>query len=135
MDDDDGKREESRQDIPPKHYYGDHVRRLFLGAGALMIAGYPFFRELVNLPVWTALLFMLAISVFAGLQAPRYRWSAFMNVGASTVAFCLFAYRASSFYLSDRYAEAPLFFWANQTLAIIFFFGIYFSVKNTRARL
>ncbi len=135
MDYDDDKQTVSKRDIRPEHYYGDHVRRLFLVAGAIMILSYPFFKELINLPIWTAMFFMLVISVFAALQTPRHRWSALINVGASTVAFCLFAYKASSFYLSARYAEGPLFFWINQLLAILFFFGIYFSVKSTRARI
>lgn len=100
-----------------------------------MIFSYPFFKTLINIPVWVAIGWVLIISIFAGLQTPRYRWSAMINVIVSTIAFCTFVYKSSNFYLSDLYPEQPLYFWVNQLLALIFFFGIYFSIKSTRASL
>ena len=124
---------QSLRELPPAHYYGDIVRRLFLLGGAIMLLSYPFFETLTSVPVWGVTIFILVISIVAGLQSPRYRWSAIINTGIATFAFCSFEYKAASFYLSDRYWDHPFFFWANQFLALIFFFAVYFSIKSTRA--
>ena len=120
-------------EIPPAHYYGNYVRRLFLTAGAIMIFTYPFFKPQIDVPVWFAAVSVLVISVVAGLQTPRHRWSALVNTAISTLAFSIFIYKGTNFYLTPGYEEHPLFFWVNQFLALIFFFGIYFSIKSTRA--
>lgn len=124
-----------RVEIPPAHYYGNHVRRLFLTGGAIMIFSYPFFKSLIDVPIWFAAVFILVISVVSALQTPRHRWSALLNTAISILAFCAFIYKGTSFYLSPSYPENPLFFWINQLLALIFFFGIYYSLKSTRASL
>jgi hypothetical protein len=118
----------------PAHYYGDHVRRLFLTGGAIMIFGYPFFTEQINLPLWLAIFAVLIISVFAGLQSPRYPWSAVVNALIATVACIVFTTKAVDAYTSGQYAIYPLFFWMNQLLSLIFFFGIYYSIKSIRAK-
>jgi hypothetical protein len=120
-------------ELPPAHYYGNYVRRLFLAGGAIMIFGYPFFKTLIDLPTWFAIACVLVVSIFSGLQTPRHRWSALVNTAISTIAFCAFEYKGTNFYLSTSYPENPLFFWMNQLLAIIFFFALYFSIKSTRA--
>lgn len=118
---------------PPAHYYGDHVRRLFLAGGAVMILSFPFFLALVQFSAWIAILFALAISIFAGIQNPRHPWTTYVNIGVSILAFCFLEYQSATFYTSDLYADGPLFFWILQLLALIFFFAIYFSMKSTRA--
>ncbi|HEU0050862.1 MAG TPA: hypothetical protein VFQ60_02275 [Patescibacteria group bacterium] len=121
------------KEAPPKHYYGDHVRKLFLLAGALMICTFPFFQNLIDVPVSLTIFFVLIIALFAGIQSPRHRWTALFNSIVSITALCVFEYKAVSFYFTNGYDSKPTFFWTNELLALIFFFALYFGTKSLRA--
>ncbi len=123
--------QEQKKEVHPAHYYGDIVRKLFLIAGVMMIVGYPFFRDLIDVPTVFAVGLMVAIGLFAGIQTWRHPWTGVWNTAISVVAVCMFEYKAALFYLSVNYSLHPVYFWTNEALALIFFFAIYFSVKTS----
>ena len=117
------------------HYYGDYVRRLFILGSALMIASYAFFQTYVNLPVSLSIFIILVLILLAGLQNPNARWIVILNTVIAVIACAGFEYKAVTFYSSTAYSLSPLFFWANQILALVFFVAIYYSTKTLRATL
>lgn len=127
--------ESTKRTLAPEHYYGDSVRKLMLLGGIIMIFAYPFFQAYTGVPLALSILFALAIVCLAGLQHPTHAWIAVLNTLASTVAFVAFEYKAVTFYLSPFFNEAPLFFWVNQLLSLIFLLAVYYSTKTARSQL
>ena len=114
------------------HYYGDLIRRLFIAGGSIMILTLPFFKEIIPIPIFFSIFSIVIIGVFAGLTNPRQKWVNILNAIISAVAFVTFEYFAVNIYtLSGDYLK-DLFFWTNQTLAIIFFVALYFGAKTVR---
>jgi hypothetical protein len=118
----------------PKYYYGDEVRGLFIMAGVLMVISYPFFSRLVGSSLLFSIIACVAMAVFGGLMNPKQKWVIIFNNIFSILAFIIFEYSATHAYLnfSSTIGLNVAFFWANQALAIIFFFAAYFSTKTLR---
>ncbi len=116
------------------HYYGDIVRVLFVTAGLIMLASYPFFSSFINLPVSVATLACIALAVFGGLMSPEQKWVMVSNTLISIAAFVIFQYSAVQAYMNQDLGTAT-FFWFNQTLSLIFFFAAYLSTKTFRGSL
>lgn len=112
------------------HYYGTIVRQLFLIGGILMLLTLPFFQNLLPVPSFISVLAILLIGIAAGFTSPRNAFVMILNLGISLVAFVAFEYRAVVTYSIPL---EPLFL-ANQFLAAVFFFALYYSAKTVRAR-
>jgi len=113
------------------HYYGDVVRKLFLGSGVLMLVGLPFFADNLELTVFSATLGILIIGIFAGLTSPREQWVFIFDVCVSALASIVFELTAIGWYRSHMIFDAYFIF--NQVLALVFFTALYFSVKTFRS--
>lgn len=123
-----------------KHYYGDTVRTLFIISGLIMIVGYPFFHSYINQPISFAIAGCILLAVVGGLTNPALKWVTFLNMIISIVAFVFFEYYAVDTYFNllpkSPAGSVPVyFFWANQLLAIFFFFSTYLSTKTFRGSL
>ena len=118
------------------HYYGHTVRTLLLVAGALMIITYPFFTDLVPVPMPVSIGLMVLLVVFGGLINPVQKWLLLISNLVPVVGFIVSEYQAAYGYshLSIANSRAPVFFWVNQILSLIFFVAIYLSVKTARGR-
>ena len=117
----------------PRHYHGGVVRRLFLVAGVIMIVTLPLVSERISIPLFTASLFtVLVIGVGAGFLSPRQRWVIIADLLISALAFIVFAFAALDAYFAA--SAASFFFWVNQTLALVFFFALYFASKTLRGK-
>lgn len=116
--------------IDISHYYGDIIRRLFLGAAALMLITLPFLQNFIPYPVFVSSLAVLILTLCAGLIAPERNWVIFLNVLASGAGVLVFEYYAVTSYSTDVW-----FFLTNQALAIIFLVAFYYAVKTARGAL
>jgi hypothetical protein len=117
------------------HYYGRLVRIIFIIAGIIMIATFPFFSHLINLPLPITLFAVLVLVIVGGLLNPLSKWVFIIGSIIPMCAFIMFEYYAYYAY-HNLPSTNPInvnFFWVNQILALIFFFATYLSVKTLRA--
>lgn len=110
------------------HYHGDITRSLLVVAATLMLVGIPFFKDRVPFPLSLTIIVVVVLIFLAGLTNPKQVWLTFLEVVASASGFFVFEYYA----LFKFTNFTDIFFWANQTLALLFFFAFYFSTKTLR---
>ena len=114
-------------DKSPRHYHGDIVRVCFFIAALLMLSGLPFFQDRIPLPVSLSMGAIVMLIFLAGLTNPLLVWLLFTDTVASLFGLVIFEYFAvTNFDLSS------VFFYINQTLAILFLIAFYFSTKSLR---
>ncbi len=116
---------------PMPHYYGDVVRRIFVGIGLVMGITFPFFYTLINLPVFLSILAIVILVFLAGWENPRHTFIIVLNTLVSIIGCTVFEYATVRFYVEVGRADVP-FFWLNQVLATAFFVAIYYSSKTLR---
>ena len=118
---------------PPRHYYGDVTRRLFIAGGIIVLVGMPLFADYLKQMVALSALGVIAIALIAGFVNPRSRNVQILLLLVSSSAVLFFesyaAYLYSTLPLEGR---GLLFVAATQILAIIFFLALYFSAKTVR---
>lgn len=112
------------------HYYGDAVRKLFLGGAVLMLVTLPFFWNLISVPITASITIILLIGVAAGLMNPKILWVAILNTVIAAGAFVAFEYYAVDTYI--KYSSTHWLFWIDQLLALDFLVAVYFGVKTVR---
>lgn len=113
------------------HYYGDVVRILFLIAAVLLMLSVPLYREIFPFDTVSTILFILIIGLLAGLTNPRQYWVVIADSIVSGVSFVLFEYFAFEGSNGFHFIDTP--FYVKQSLALIFFYALYYSVKTFRA--
>ncbi|MBP6925833.1 MAG: hypothetical protein KBC22_02150 [Candidatus Pacebacteria bacterium] len=125
---------ENKKYIP--HYYGDLVRVIFMFAGIVMLVTFPFFSNLIGVPIIFSTLVVIALALMAGLMNPRQKWVLVLNVIVSVIAFLLLEYHAyfAFTHLDNTVVLHNVFFWTSQVLALLFFLATYFSMKTVRGR-
>lgn len=117
------------------HYYGDIVRRIFVGAAIIMIITTPFVIQLLPVPLIVTVFAALVLIAIAALTSPTEAWSAELNVLTSVVAFVLFQYQANKNYLDlDGSVIRVVLFVVNELLALLFLVALYYSGKTFRYR-
>ncbi len=116
---------EEYREIP--HYHGDVVRAVLLTAALIMLVSLPFFKDLIPIPIVISVLAMLAIVFLAGLTNPKTVWAIVFDSLASMGGFLVFEYTALIYFGKNIY-----FMLVNQTLAVIFFIAVYYSIKTLR---
>jgi hypothetical protein len=109
------------------HYHGDYVRALIFTAGLLMLIGLPYFQNEINLPIYFSIIAVIILVFLAGLTNPKQVWIAYVDFVVSLLGFSIFEYEAVVGFGSNQ----PLFL-INQTIALVFFFALYFSTKTLR---
>lgn len=123
----------ARRHIP--HYYGDVERELLLFAGAVMLVGLFFFHQLLPSPMYLSLMAIMVLVVIAGAVSPRQKWLAVVNAAVAFIGGIIFSYEAFTTRAAAQAGYYPeVLPWMNLTLAIVFIFTLYFSVKTLRWR-
>ena len=132
----DNQQKISSYDLIHLHYYGRTIRSIFLIAGVLMIVSFPFFSDLVPVPLPVSIGIMALLVVFGGLMNPAQRWILLVNTIVPLLGFILFEYQAAYGYehLQTMDTRGPAFFWVNQIISLLFFIATYLSVKTARGR-
>lgn len=111
------------------HYYGDLVRRLFLGGAVLMLVALPFVNPLLPFPIFTSILVIIILCLVAGLTNPLQTWVAIINEVTAIIAVLVFEYYAVLYYQNSGFS---LIFNINQILALNFLVAFYYATKNLR---
>ena len=111
------------------HYYGDYVRKLFLGAAALLLVFAPFLGGFLPLTLPFEIVGAVALVAFAALTSPKKQWVVAGDAVLSGAFMFVCEIIAIFAYLQDD----MLMFFAREALAVIFLFAFYFSVKTLRA--
>ena len=118
---------------PPRHYYGDVTRRLFIAGGIIVLVGMPFFADYLKQMVALSALGVIAIALIAGFANPRSRNVQILLLLVSSAAVLFFeSYAAYLYSTVPLEGRGLLFVAATQILAIIFFLALYFSAKTVR---
>lgn len=116
------------------HYYGDVVRKLFLIAGSIMLLGTPVFNRILPVSELVSIGAIAFLAFSAGFTSPTKKSSALFNVCVSLGAFFVFEYYAITTYMIQSHSDPYriVLFWVDLTLALIFLFAFYYSVKTLR---
>jgi hypothetical protein len=109
------------------HYHGDIVRRLFLAAGAIMLATTPFFQSRLPVSAYAGMAVVLVLDIAAAMMNPLMKRLAYFESVAALIGCATFEY-----YAIRDFDVGDLLFWVNQSLALLFFFALYFAVKTAR---
>ncbi|MEK7177072.1 MAG: hypothetical protein AAB719_02170 [Patescibacteria group bacterium] len=112
------------------HYYGDHVRSLLVAAAVLMTVTTPFFIDLIHKPIFFAILAMLVLVILSGLINPKQRGLVAVTTITSAVSFLVFEYYAITSF--KEFGLKNLFFWVNETIALLCLLATYFGTKSVR---
>jgi energy-converting hydrogenase Eha subunit E len=120
---------------PPRHYYGDIVRKLFLAAGILMLATLAIFSSLITVSLPWSVIAIIVLAFLSGLESPNHKMIVMINTIAAAIGCGFFQYTAVQYYLSTTTSMNIdwAFFAVNQILAFIFFVALYYSSKTVRA--
>ncbi len=111
------------------HYYGDYVRRLFLGAAVLMFVFVPLFGFVAPMLLPIQIFGAVILITLGALTNPKKRSILMLDALASAIGIILFEVIALSSYTSGD----GLGFFAHEVLAFTFMFSLYFSLKTVRA--
>jgi len=113
------------------HYYGDHVRKIFFGAGLLMLFALPFFSKVSLMGVIVSILGILTVNLLAGLTSPRQRAMILFDVLVSLLGMLIFELFA--IFRFNAYGNVfDIYFWFNEVLAVLFFISLYLGMKTLR---
>ncbi len=111
----------------PKHYYGDIVRMLFVGAAVLILAAQGIGGAFLT--VGASLVAVLVLAVAAGLTNPVQSWIHWVNIFISGIGLLV---SGSVFFVRFRgdagFGSAVIAL----LLALIFIFALYSSTKTLR---
>lgn len=111
------------------HYYGDTVRRIFVGAAAGLLILSPFTASEVPAVLGVGVAFALILALLAAITNPQKQWSMIANAIASGIGVLL----GEVFALASFSAKEYLAFLISEAFVIAFLFALYFSVKTVRA--
>lgn len=117
----------SSRNIP--HYYGDHVRRLFLLVAALLIITIPVFDGLFPLTIPARVLMVLLLALLAGITTPHSKGVLFMDALVAALGVFVLELIAIREYAQTEVA----LFLAREAVILMLLFAFYFSVKSYRA--
>lgn len=111
------------------HYYGDFVRRIFLGVAIILLLSAPFFADTSFVIVPLLIIGAVVLILLSALTNPKNKTIMIADVVASLVGivvlemFALAAYRGGA-------VMAMIGF---QMLALAFIYAFYLSLKTLRA--
>lgn len=111
------------------HYYGDTVRRIFVGAAAGLLILSPFAGNEMPGVLGIGVAFALMLALLAAITNPQKQWSMIANAVASGIGVIL----AEVFALASFSAQEYLAFLVSEAFVIAFLFALYFSVKTVRS--
>ncbi len=110
------------------NYYGDYVRQIFMGCGAIMLVLAPFlassFPAILPFEIGGAII----IVILGALTNPENQLSSLANSIAAGVGVVIYEMLALSLFFQESY----LAFVVREFLAIAFLLALYFSLKTFR---
>lgn len=109
------------------HYYGDSVRKIFVGAAVIMLLFLPFYTDRIPFSYSASIFTIVFLGVIAGVTNPLQKWVIVLNTLISAGGVAVFEYMAI-----NNYEFLSLFFWINQLLAVLFLIALYFNTKTFR---
>ena len=114
---------------PIAHYYGDLVRRIFLGIAVVLLIAAPFLGDAAFTLLPFEIIGALVLIILSALTNPKNKTIMIANAGASVVGAIVFELTAFAAYR----AELPGTMLGFQAFAVAFIFALYFSLKTIRA--
>ncbi len=119
---------ESLMDQIP-HYYGDHVRALFVAASALWLVSLPFFPSILPFDPVLQVISIVIVVVFAALTNPRKIWILTYDTLIAGMGVVIFEVTAIYYFSVSTWIE----FFVREALVILFLLALYMSIKTLRA--
>lgn len=114
-------------------YYQSATQSVFLAAGALMVSTFPYLVKHHNTSGLALMFIMVAVAALAGLSGNKSKLIGKANIAIAILGFALSMSRAITVFFNGVEEPIAIFtFWVYQILALVFFFGIYFSIKSVR---
>ena len=111
------------------HYYGDHIRKMFLGVAVALLVSAPFLSGVLEpLSPFHILIAPLLIGLSA-LTNPRNQLVMTVNVGVAVVGSIPFELIAFTLYRQGYVWSAICY----EAIALTLVFALYFSLKTLRA--
>ena len=120
-------------EVPPKHYYGDSVRKLLLSASVVIVLTLPWLYKEWPFGFYVWLIVALSVVIFAGITNPRLRVISLFDFGIAVVGFLFFGFQGIQ--AVETPGIASLLFFTSEALMLIFLFDLYFTVKTLRGML
>ena len=117
-------------DPTPSHYYGDIIRILFIVNSILILIGLPLFNSILDIPFPITIAGVVYLIAVAGIINPLSFTAAIITLGTAIIGFVFFETLAFSYLLSST--SHIIFGIANQLVAILFLYGLYYSLKTVR---
>lgn len=113
------------------HYYGDHVRRLFLVVAALLVITIPVWDGLFPLEVVPRVLIVLVLALLAGITTPHSKGVLLADAIIAGIGVFLFELIAINTYEAS---DVGLFL-AREVVILMLLLAFYYSIKTYRAML
>jgi hypothetical protein len=116
---------------PIPHYYGDFVRKLLLGASAVLLVEFLLDQQLLGLNLSFGIFGVLILTLLAGYTSPESRKVIVWNMVFTALSFLFFEYLALREYSTHQEITRGVFIF-RQATAIVFLVAFYFSTKTVR---
>lgn len=110
------------------HYYGDHIRKMFLGVAVALLLSAPFLSGVLESLAPLHILLAPILIAFSALTTPRSQLIMMGNVAVAAFGAIIFELITVSVYRQDYVWSAI----AYEAIALIFVFSLYFSLKTLR---
>ncbi len=111
------------------HYYGDYSRQLLIAAAALILVAAPIYGNNLRVEFPFIVLGSLIMVALAALTNPRDMW---VSAGSSIISGVgVLTY--GTWGISEYDVSGPITFILRLTIAIVFLFAFYFSLKTVRS--
>lgn len=120
-------------EVPPRHYYGDSVRRLLLAAGLVIVVTLPWLYKEWPFGFYVWLFIVFGVVIFAGITNPRLRIVSLVDFAIAAIGFLFFGFEG--IHAVQTVGAASLLFFVNEALMLLFLFDLYFTVKTIRGML
>lgn len=112
-----------------RHYYGDLVRQLLLGAATLMLIGAPFYVDEFSVQMPFIVAGALVYIGLAALMNPWKQWVIGASAACAGAGIIIYELWALWYYTPGE----PIQFVLRQIPAVLLIFAFYFSLKTFRA--
>ncbi len=111
------------------HYYGDHIRALFVATAVLSVIIIPLYGDLIPFGTLTQVLCAILLVLLGGLTNPHGRMVMWYDTIVAGLGTLLLESAAITYYPTGSIE----LFLAREAAALALLFSFYFSVKTLRA--
>jgi hypothetical protein len=111
------------------HYYGDHVRTVFIVVAGLMLVTAPFYGNSLRVELPFEILGALVLVAIGALANPHNKWVFMAGAVAAGVGLVIYEMWALYGYQEGTIVQFVL----RELIALLFLAGFYFNMKTVRA--